>query len=360
LAFGALEFTVRLTRPYYDLLGMTGRGPDFHPHELWAEGDAFCSFRARPGVYGGEYGNPDKTVNRYGFISTPDLLLDKPTNTLRIAFIGGSSTAGTGVDLPDRETWPWKVAARLRKAYTNQNIEFINAAVGGYCSFESYGRLWSRVRFFSPDILVVYHGWNEMFYFNSGTNIVNWRPNNGWPFTKSRPAPWLKPRAVDRWIAWSQVLTRIRIRLWPPASGQLGDSREDGKDRPLANEFDRRGLDVWRFNLCLIREAARLMNAELFVCKQATLAAPNASPEAQARVQYHHHGFNHAAHVRAFSDIYRIIEEEIPREYIIDATPLSGDITLLHDCVHPTFAGTDRLADIVANHLLSVSTCLRR
>jgi hypothetical protein len=153
------ELYVRINHPYADLWVVTGRKNGPNPMASWAFIDAFSAYRARP-----REGRP--SVNRYGFIATPELRVSKPPNTIRIAFLGESSTAGTGrSNFADENTWPWQVADMLQKGFPEKHIEFINAALGGYTSFESYGRLWSRIRFFSPDIIVVYHDWNEMYYF---------------------------------------------------------------------------------------------------------------------------------------------------------------------------------------------------
>ena len=147
----------------------------------WAYIDAFAAYSGRPTKYEGL----DKTINKQGFISTPEVTLKKPADTIRIVFLGGSSTAGVSKDcLEDAETWPWIATKRLKQSLKNKKIEFINAALGGYSSFESYGRLWSRVRFYSPDIIVVCHGWNEMYYFNRVDDIISWRTckNRSWGF----------------------------------------------------------------------------------------------------------------------------------------------------------------------------------
>lgn len=153
----ALEVYVRTFRPMIDLNHVTGRTTGPNPNAEWAFLDAFSAYRGKPGIY---KGNEGRTINRHGFISTPDISVFKPPGTLRIVFLGGSSTAGTKLR-KDQETWPWKTVEMIRDK-TRGKVDFINGALGGYTSFESYGRLWSRIRHFSPDIIVVYHGWNEM------------------------------------------------------------------------------------------------------------------------------------------------------------------------------------------------------
>ena len=100
LAFLVCEIFVRTTHPRTDLWGLTGRSPTGHAMESWAQLDAFCAYRGRPGTYGSE--EDAKTVNEHGFISTPSLTVEKPAGVTRVLFLGGSSTAGTAPNLPGR------------------------------------------------------------------------------------------------------------------------------------------------------------------------------------------------------------------------------------------------------------------
>jgi lysophospholipase L1-like esterase len=331
-------------------MGLTGRkigGPN--PISSWGLVDAYCAYRGRPGQY-----SKGKTVNHHGFISTPEIPIQKSEGTIRIVFLGGSSTAGTGRNLADEETWPWKVWEILNKG-CSRKIEFINGALGGYTSFESYGRLWSRIRFFSPDVIVVYHGWNEMYYFNSTDveNIVsrNTLRDGSWTLDRTEePIEVYAPLWIDHLIWGSQALTRLRIRLSGTPHGEIG--LLERKKKLLSTEYDSGGLHIWRTNLCLIREASHLLDAQLFVAKQATLIVEDLPVEERKRCGYWRHGFDHYAHVEAFEEIYKIIDEEIPREKIIDVTRISGQPKFFFDHVHPNPAGTHAIAEIIADTLL--------
>ena len=354
LPFWLVEGYVRLTRPHLDLRVLTGRRMGPNPMGGWADLDAFCAYRGRPGVY---KGNLAKTVNSQGFISTPELTVPKPPGTIRIVFLGESSTAGVGArskQLADADTWPWQTVDRLRKDLPGQRFELINAALGGYTSFESYGRLWSRLRFYSPDVIVVCHGWNEMYYFANPESAQTWKtlPDGSWTFDRT-PAlvQAKKPVFVDNFIWPSQTLALLRFAVW----NDEGDG-EAGAPMKITDHYDPRGVDIWRTNLCLLRETSRLIKAELFVAKQATLVVPGLPQEQRARCRYELHGFDHDAHLRAFADVYRVIDEEIPADHIIDLTSVSGRPDCFHDHIHPTKEGASRLAELVAAKL---STHLR-
>jgi lysophospholipase L1-like esterase len=342
-----LELYVRISHPYTDLWVVTGRRNGPNPIAPWAFVDAFSAYRARP-VEG------KRSVNSYGFIATPELTVAKPQDTIRIAFLGGSSTAGTGrSDFADQHTWPWQVAEMLRKGFREKNIEFINGALGGYTSFESYGRLWSRIRFFSPDIIIIYHGWNEMYYFTDADRVVSWRTHSdgSWGLDRAeKPIAIYEPLLIDYFIWPSQLLIRFRLHFTKALDEEKGS---ESPSQLLSDQYDQRALEIWRTNLRLFRETAQILGAQLFVAKQATLIVPDLPLEQQSRCRYGLHGFDHMAHVDAFQRIYRIIDEEIAKDRVIDLTPLSGRSEYFHDHIHPTIEGAQQIAKVVSNVLLA-------
>jgi len=349
LCLAAVEVYVRIAYPQEDIFALTGRLTMPDPMSAWAVTDAFCAYRPIPGYY-----DAAKTVDSFGFISTPEITLEKPQGTLRILFLGESSTAGTGpVNLADEDTWPWQTVEMLR-AKVPVSIDFINGAAGGYTSFESYGRLWSRLRFFHPDIVVVCHGWNEMYYFDRADSILSWRtlPGGSWSIGGDLPRPVriYEPLWIDPLIRWSQLLTLVRTRFSHPIPlGEFGSSPEG----PLRTDFDHDGVAIWRTNLILLREACNVLGARIFVVKQPSLVVEGLPGRLQSFCHCEWHGFDFQAHVRAYSAIYKVIDEEIPHESVIDLTPLSGDPSYFFDHVHPTPEGCHEIAGIVSDSLAS-------
>jgi lysophospholipase L1-like esterase len=350
LPFASLEGFLRVARKSttQDLMALTGRIAGASDMKPWAQVDAFSAYRGHAGSAG-----LGKTINSHGFMSTPELSVAKPEGTLRILFLGGSSTAGTGVDLADDETWPWQVVENLKAAFPERTIDFINGALGGYTTFESYGRLWSRLRVYEPDVIVMYHAWNEMYYFDKAApeRLVEWRTleDGDWTLDRKRSSTKrFEPWWVDGLLQYSQLAIRMRMRLAAMSTDLNG---EVGADKGLDSDFDAGGLDIYRFNLKLIREASEMMGAVLFVAKQATLIVPGLSEDDRDRCAYNYHGFDHDAHVRAFDAIYSIIDEELPAERVIDVTRLSGQSAVFEDQVHPTVAGARRISAVVSEPL---------
>lgn len=354
LLFLVMEVFVRFTLPETDLLTLTGRALGANPMREWAVTDAFCAFRPRPGQYKRKKYN--KTVNSCNFISTPEINVKKNADTIRIVFMGGSSTAGTGANIADEDTWPWQTISMLKEKYKQKNIEFINAAAGGYMSFMSYGRLWSRIRFFSPDIVIIYHGWNDMYYFNDIDNMhkLLTLPDGSWSFDSlPAPVPFYKPLLIDYVLFPSQLLSRLRLKLTKPISGE---APTDVSLTPLKDSYDQRGIDIWRTNLRLFRETAKILGVKLFVAKQASLIAPGLPAEYRDRCTFKYHGFDFAAHIDAYKNMYKVIDDELMPNEIIDTTLISGKPEYFYDSVHPTELGCQKLAAIVSSSLLAYLT----
>jgi len=265
--------------------------------------------------------------------------------------LGESSTACIFVS--DGDTWPWKVVKLLKKEFPSKKFDFINAGVPGYTSFESYGRLWTRIRFFKPDLICANHGWNEMYCFNKSKvdSMMNWRsgPGGDWNYNQTQFLETVKPLPIDSWIRRSQLLTRIRLNWAKKRTGEVAPKEK----WIMPQEYDSRGAEIFRDNLRLIKTASKLMGAELFVIKQATLIAPGLSPEQQMRCHFDYHGFDFKTHLSAFRLIYQAVQDEIEPNRIIDVTPLSGFPAFFMDHIHLTPKGCDAMSRIVFESIAS-------
>ena len=329
----------------------------------WAYVNPYAGYTPIPGT---KIKPEDKSVNNFGFISTPQMeSVEKPKGKIRIVFLGGSSTAGTGRNLPDDQTFPCKVRLKLAKALPDRDIETINAAVSGYSSFESLGRLWSELRFFEPDIVIVNHGWNDMYYFDdcSPEKIMHWRwgGDQSWGFQFIEIPPKIKSVALDRWFTWSRIYTLARLATGEPLplsqTGEIGNRKK--QDSELSNVFDERCPAVLTWNLETMRALCSLMGAEMFVLKQPTLITKELGQSDRNRCLTWYHKFNYEAHLKAYDAIYSEIDKAFEQKTIINATSLSGRPQLFFDHVHPNNSGTDAIADLIVNHLINDSDRLK-
>ncbi len=95
-----------------------------------------------------------------GFRS-PELALPKPPGTVRLAFLGASTTF-CGQASSNERTWPALVTAGLAARHPELAFDHANAGVTSLCVADSLVSLRERVRAVEPDVLVVYHAANDL------------------------------------------------------------------------------------------------------------------------------------------------------------------------------------------------------
>ncbi len=78
--------------------------------------------------------------------------IQKPTNTFRVAVIGGSFTLGAGVEIED--TYHSLLEDRLNKESGDLQYEFINFGVGAYRMRNKLGTLKFKVLDYDPDLVL--------------------------------------------------------------------------------------------------------------------------------------------------------------------------------------------------------------
>lgn len=100
-------------------------------------------------------------VDKHGFLSKDQSLeYQKKDNEIRIATIGASTTAN--INLAFDDNWPGRLGTLVQNAMPNNKIRVINAAIPGCDTAQSIGNLALRVMPFRPDVVVIYHGYNDL------------------------------------------------------------------------------------------------------------------------------------------------------------------------------------------------------
>jgi peptidoglycan/LPS O-acetylase OafA/YrhL/lysophospholipase L1-like esterase len=102
----------------------------------------------------------DIRINNFGFRG-PDITADKG-DRYRIFVIGESPTFGTMMK-PGEQAWPQLLGERLARSLAcARPIEVVNAGVVGYGLGDSLERLRRFILPLRPDMVVAYHGWNDL------------------------------------------------------------------------------------------------------------------------------------------------------------------------------------------------------
>lgn len=98
--------------------------------------------------------------NSLGFRG-PEIITPKPEGIYRIVIIGGSSTYTVGVK-SWKEDFPRQLEKELQINFNSNNIEVINAGLGGWNSWESMINFELNVLDLEPDLIIIYHGVNDV------------------------------------------------------------------------------------------------------------------------------------------------------------------------------------------------------
>jgi len=146
----AIELILRIFAPYY-----FSQSIEYYT-------DAYVGIRPVPGRTYRLSDGGTCTVNAAGFRGADRVEIEKRPGVVRVVTMGGSSTFC--YHTPDAEVWPKELENRLRAHY-GPDVEVINAGVPGYSSFEARINYAYQLRRLDPDIVLVYHTWNDLKYY---------------------------------------------------------------------------------------------------------------------------------------------------------------------------------------------------
>jgi lysophospholipase L1-like esterase len=156
-----------------------------HPHSAYA---------LKPNYTRGNF----EKINSLGFRGE-EISLEKPSGVYRIVAIGGSTTFG--VYLPYNETYPYFLQGKLREDLNTPAIEVVNAGLTGSTTAESLHRLFTQVLPIQPDMVIIYHGYNDLF-----PRVFNDFQNDYYHFRKSDPN---NPPGLSRFLVWRLTLKAL-------------------------------------------------------------------------------------------------------------------------------------------------------
>lgn len=136
--------------------------------------------------------------NAFGYRGD-EITQPKPADTFRIVALGGSTTYGEFIG-DFTQTYPAELQRILRQDHGLSQVEVINAGVPAYTSWESLVNLQFRVLDLDPDMLIIYHGVNDIAPrltdpdWYDGLNAAR----GYWRYVDDRPLP---PSALYRFVA---------------------------------------------------------------------------------------------------------------------------------------------------------------
>ncbi len=276
------------------------------------------------------------TVNSAGYRG-PEFEIPKPAGIFRVVALGGSSTFSYQTD--DAEIWTRRLEEKLRARF-GAAIEVVNAGVPGYSAFTSKIHYLYRIRELGPDVLLLFHTWNDMKFFR--------RIEEGEGFL----APSFHPRPIRDFLRRFQILWRLRSLV--DSSGGGLPPREQGwleVDSAEAVSIPEGGR-AHRWERANYEDLALLASADgvlpVFVSQAGLLGDGNLDdPEVRRRVYTEYQGLDYPEILRqwaAISAIQRAAAERHGGLFIDAYAAVPHRIENFHDHVHLTPAGNEAVA----------------
>lgn len=157
--------------------------------------------------------NGKHQINNWGFRHLNQISIPKPSNTLRILFLGGSTTFG---EVPEfNETFSAILQEQLNDTLLSINrtfshVECINAGLGAATSAELLTQYLFKCKYLNPDVVVLHTGINDALTTAALPNYV-YQPDY---HTAKTIMQSLYP--IQRWmkvVSHSNILSYIMIHL---------------------------------------------------------------------------------------------------------------------------------------------------
>ncbi len=269
-------------------------------------------------------------IDSRGFRS-PELTVPKPAGTLRLAFLGGSTTY-CAQSTSNATTWPSLLVDKLREEFPNARLDFVNAGVPGYTTRESLLNLRARVAELEPDVIFIYHATNDLTHdtrqLAEELNLIESARGSGLGQTWS--------------LAWNLVYKNLQAKR-----------RGEGRGAVATLDVDPETYSgTFRKNLrALITEAER--EAERVVVASFSHRTRPSQTEAERREAsssslYYMPYMTPEGIIAAFAEFNRVIREEAWNSHVLlveSEDLLAADSTCFTDSVHFTDEGCRRMAE---------------
>lgn len=222
--------------------------------------------------------SPEVFVNDHGFRGPPIEEARRP-GTLRIFSLGGSTTFSASVDYA--KTYPAQLERLLESRAPHLDVEIQNASCDWYSSEHSLIRYLFHVRRFKPDVVLVFHGVNDLYRSFAPEWFSNsqFRPDYGHylgPLVRAERA-----RDIAAWFPFEHSMLLKTFNGFfaadAPFDAQQVDPFEPGimwtlRDRQTAKPVENfPSLPIFRENLGLLVAALQRDGVDLVLATQPSL-----------------------------------------------------------------------------------------
>ncbi len=282
-------------------------------------------------------------INDLGFRG-PEIAVPKPPGTIRVGFLGASTTFCAEASSNDA-VWPSLVVDALRRRFPETNFDYVNGAVPGYTVTSSTRNLALRVAPLQPDVIVIYHATNDL----SGELRGIAAKQSGSASVALPESSWLARHS----LLWNLVTKNLRLMLARTAA-------ESGSVDSITIEAESLGAGFGNDLTALVRAAKATGAIVALVTFSTQLRVDQdeaARRTAMQSAMLYMPGFDSGQLLAAYRRYNAIIGEVAASERILliggeDRIP--GNPMHFTDSVHFTDAGNRAQASRVSEALLSL------
>jgi hypothetical protein len=361
-----LELVLQVREYIQSREAFAGPIPDIHP---------FLGLVARP--------NMASNINAHGFRGDP-IEISKPKNTYRIFTLGGSTTFSGRLDYKD--SYPAKLQNKLQQRYPDIKIEVQNPAYHWYTTAHSVTNYVFRVRKFQPDLIVVFHGINDLFngfsppwysvedykddyshYLGPTVNVGRARSYRRYPlFSKFLLFDTLQQAVALSYTRFTPEKEMDLSNLSSLSPQEVWRNLEAVESILTPVEIsDFKSINSFQSNLDLLIKLVKMDNHSIIASSQPSLYHKSLSEEERKSLYY---AVYHAAEKGHYPDLESMIrgmemfnsesynvarKNDIPYVDLAHYVPKSGKYFI--DDVHMTREGTEIVAQLLYDYIVNAS-----
>ena len=270
----------------------------------------------------GEYIAPQGTVviNAQG-LRGPSIAAKKPEGVTRIVCLGGSSTFNYGAR--QGRTWPARLSERLSRQL-GRPVEVINGGTPGYSSYQSSKRFEHQFSEWEPDLVVIYHMWNDLknFWMTDAEELIQkWDIHGRFneASTLLDPLPFL-----DRLCSVSQFATHMRF-AWIRYLMKKRSVNDEGWTHPeLDKQIAPAGVEFYRSNLERVARICEDRSIPFLIVDQPMLLTATSTRQEMSKVAFQATGFRPGILLQAIGLSYDVNADVAERYTFTSRVPTAG------------------------------------
>lgn len=310
--------------------------------------DGCFGWKIKPGSYLDKRGGTI-LVNGLG-LRGEEIPLEKPLGQFRVLVLGGSAAFSLGAE--GERTWPRLLEVRLQERF-GPRVVVLNAGTPGYSAYQSQRRLACELLRLSPDLVLVYHLWNDVkhFWWSDIPGLIRYLESHG-KFNEKRSLMFLAQEVpvLDGWTRHSQLVARLRFALLKALLYFYRLHYEGPRHDALDKAIHPHGVNFYRENLLAIHRLLSDRSIPLVIVKQASLVHPENTLKERERIAYAVTGFRHEVLVEALRRGWAVNDELCALKDVF-CVPANEAVppTLKHfqNSVHLKPKGLEALAEVV-------------